>query len=569
MDGRSQGCEETLGNQVNEEKGERNSSSSRIFFIWVQPDLHIFESRDPVCMLLKLKLPSTQLNRLALTGERKGSLMVDESQEGRMHMGCPSLMERRGVHFEQEKGRTELISAAYERRLFDSPVPKRHAYLYGVDGNGERTRHIFIGKEYDYARKIKSAVRATHDVGRSEERVFRLENSLCRTFRRVRATWQGEQLLRALQLPFEDILATLPQHHFNPFFDLLHRCREKHIADPTSLHHWKSLRNEEARMLCEALEALVCDLREGSKAPAVVRALDSARRRSDKRWKSTKNAIRESFQDCSKLLAIRLDLLFHMTTTLYPRAPAVSEEEAYGYMVKFERYLRDRYPLVRYIWGMEYGTETGFHFHILVFLNGHLAQDGIGLARRMGEHWEHVITEGKGRYFNCNDKGYWRSGLGMIHCADLAKCDALINDVAWYLTKTDIWMRYNASGRAFVISRRYKQPSPGAPSVRCGWRSEALPTKPTSRRRSQVRRAGGTSLPEGVACLGLLTVLTRLLTPRCCGRYPSAARPLVLVVIEHTAEQRLGGPVVSASATRSTRLRDQVQVFASARSQDV
>lgn len=48
-----------------------------------------------------------------------------------------------------------------------------------------------------------------------------------------------------------------------------------------------------------------------------------------------------------------------------------------------------------------------------------------------------------------------------------------------------------------------------------------------------------------------------------------AAPPLVPVVIETTAEQRLGGTVLSASATRSTRLRDQVQVFSSARSQDV
>jgi hypothetical protein len=48
-----------------------------------------------------------------------------------------------------------------------------------------------------------------------------------------------------------------------------------------------------------------------------------------------------------------------------------------------------------------------------------------------------------------------------------------------------------------------------------------------------------------------------------------AAPPLVAVVIESTAEQRLGGLVISASATRSTRLRDQVQVFSSARSQDV
>jgi len=241
----------------------------------------------------------------------------------------------------------------------------------------------------------------------------------------------------------------------------LHRCRDKHIVDVMALHHWKALTNDDARVLCESLEALVRDLRDGLKSPEVVRALDSARRRSDKRWKSVKEAIRESFQDCSKLLSIRIDLHSHMTTTLYPFAPPMSEAEAYGYMVKFERCLRDRYPLVRYIWSLEYGTETGFHFHVLVLLNGHLAQDGVGLARQMGEHWERVITEGKGRYYNCNVNEYVKSGLGPIHCTDLIKVDTLINDVAWYLAKTDIWMRYNASGKAFVISQRYRQPSPG------------------------------------------------------------------------------------------------------------
>lgn len=354
-----------------------------------------------------------------------------------------------------------MISEGYKRRLFNSPAPKRYAYINGFDSKGERAQQIVLGKEHDYAQSVKSAVRATYVVARSTQPVFKLESGSPRAVTVIRATRHGEQLIHALRLPFEDILATLPQHHFNPLFGLLCRCREKHLADTLVLHHWKSLVNDDARALCESLEALVCDLREGWKSPEVMRALDSARRRSDKRWKSVKQAIHESFQDCAKLLAIRLDLHSHMTTTLYPFAPPMSEVEACTYMVKFERCLRDRYPLIRYIWSLEYGTETGFHFHVLVLLNGHLAQDGIGLARQMGEHWERVILEGRGRYYNCNANDYVKLGVGPIHCTDFVKVDALINEVAWYLAKTDIWMRYKASGKAFVISQRYRQPSPG------------------------------------------------------------------------------------------------------------
>ena len=354
-----------------------------------------------------------------------------------------------------------MISEGYERKLLNSPASKRYAYITGFDDRRQRTQQIVLGKEHDYAQSVKDAVRATYVIARSTQPAFKLENWRSQAFKVIRASKHGEQLLQALQLPFEDILATLPQHHFNPLFDLLRRCRDKHIADVMALHHWKTLTADDARVLCESLEALVRDLREGSKSPEFVRALDSARRCSDKRWKSVKEAIRESFLDCSKLLPIRLDLHSHMATTLYPFAPPMSEAEAYGYMVKFERYLRDRYPLVRYIWSLEYGTETGFHFHLLALLNGHIAQDGVGIARQMGEHWENVITEGKGRYFNCNAHEYVKPGLRLMHCADLVKVDTLINNVAWYLAKTDIWMRYKAAGKAFVISQRYRQPSPG------------------------------------------------------------------------------------------------------------
>ena len=216
-----------------------------------------------------------------------------------------------------------------------------------------------------------------------------------------------------------------------------------------------------ARVLLSWLEAVVRAIRDGWASEEVQKGLDSARRRSDKRWKALRIAVDESFVDCSNLLAIRLDLHFHAASVHYPFAPVVSEDESYNCMVKFERYLREHHPLVRYMWSLEYGTETGFHYHVLVLLNGHLAQDGVGIGRQMGEHWESVITEGTGRYFNCNAHQYEKPVLGRIDCRNLVAREALLESAAGYLAKTDIWMRYKASGKAFVVSRRYRQPSPG------------------------------------------------------------------------------------------------------------
>ena len=353
-----------------------------------------------------------------------------------------------------------MISNDYERRLFENPVSKRYSYFSERDEKGVRKQDILIEKEHEYAKNVKAAVCVTYEVARSREIVFKLENRRS-TFMLIRAGKHGESLIHALLIPFEDIEATLPQHHFNPLFDLLRRCRDKHIHDVMLLSQWKKLVNDDAKMLYDMLQVLVDDLREGFKTPGVKRALDTARRRSDKRWKSVKRAIAESLQDCSKLLAIRVDLHFRTTSSLYPFAPSVSEAQAYGYLVKFERFLRDRHPLVRYMWCLEYGTQTGFHYHVLVLLNGHVVRGDIAIAMAMGEHWENVITEGKGRYYNCNADEYDRPGLGTIDYRNLVKVGYLVNDVAWYLTKTDFWMRYDASGKSFSINQRYRQPSPG------------------------------------------------------------------------------------------------------------
>lgn len=348
----------------------------------------------------------------------------------------------------------------YVSKIFESPVAKRYAYVTACDADGRKTQQIVFSEEHDYAQNVKESARAVYAVARSSGIIFTMERS--RSGHDVmRASNEGERLLQALQLPFEDIEATLPQHYVNPLFHLLRQHRDKHVPDAVLLSDWKVLINADAKALHGALEALVKGLREAWTDPTMRRVLDAARRRSDKRWKSMRRAISESFQDCSKLVAMRLDLHFHMAPGPYPFAPDVSESEAYRYMVKFERYLRDHYPLVRYMWSLEYGTQTGFHFHMLVLLNGHLVQDGLGICMKLGEHWQNVITEGRGRYFNCNANDYKSPGLGMIHGSNPQAVETLLKDVAWYLTKTDFWMRYEAAGKAFVISVRYRQPSPG------------------------------------------------------------------------------------------------------------
>ena len=96
---------------------------------------------------------------------------------------------------------------------------------------------------------------------------------------------------------------------------------------------------------------------------------------------------------------------------------------------------------------LEYGLLRGYHFHALIFLNGHLVQDEVRIAWRLGEHWANVICEGQGRYWNCNAQEYAERGIGVINYYDGDKRVALVEKVASYLTKTDFWVQFQPGGK--------------------------------------------------------------------------------------------------------------------------
>ncbi len=90
-----------------------------------------------------------------------------------------------------------------------------------------------------------------------------------------------------------------------------------------------------------------------------------------------------------------------------------------------------------------------YHFHVLIFLNGHAARQDDSLARRIGQFWKTAVTEGHGSYFNCNAVAYKYRGIGMVDHKDAAKRIALIEKVAPYLTKVDFWMYFDPPGKTF------------------------------------------------------------------------------------------------------------------------
>jgi len=100
---------------------------------------------------------------------------------------------------------------------------------------------------------------------------------------------------------------------------------------------------------------------------------------------------------------------------------------------------RPELGMVGYVWKLEYGKEKGHHYHMMFFLDGAKVRKDIVIAQLIGEHWNEVITQGKGVYYNCNgDKGRYKfCGVGMINYHEAEKLSNLKEKVAIYLTKVD------------------------------------------------------------------------------------------------------------------------------------
>lgn len=105
-------------------------------------------------------------------------------------------------------------------------------------------------------------------------------------------------------------------------------------------------------------------------------------------------------------------------------------------------YLKNKRPelgMVGYVWKLEYGREKGHHYHMMFFLDGAKVRQDIVIAKLIGEHWNNVITQGRGVYYNCNGnkERYKYCGVGMISYNETEKLSNLKEKAAIYLTKAD------------------------------------------------------------------------------------------------------------------------------------
>ena len=121
--------------------------------------------------------------------------------------------------------------------------------------------------------------------------------------------------------------------------------------------------------------------------------------------------------------------------------------------------------LIGYVWRIEYGHKSGFHVHVALAFDGACVHKHEWLAQEIGKYWVNDITQGRGRFHNCNldwDKDAARYGLGAISWHDDHHRGNLSNHVLPYLAKFD----------QYVLARPYK----GCKLMGTGFVHRAKPT---------------------------------------------------------------------------------------------
>jgi hypothetical protein len=137
----------------------------------------------------------------------------------------------------------------------------------------------------------------------------------------------------------------------------------------------------------------------------------------------------------ARLNVVRIDLGY-----LRAHKPTLEQiKQDFGHFLNNARQNSIFHSVVGFVWHLEWAFMTGFHVHLLAFLDGSKTRHDAFVTQQMGDYWKNVITKGCGRIHNCNAEKskYKRLGIGMISHDDQAKRDVLVNVVLRYLTKVD------------------------------------------------------------------------------------------------------------------------------------
>ncbi|MEQ6289641.1 inovirus-type Gp2 protein [Vogesella sp. GCM10023246] len=345
---------------------------------------------------------------------------------------------------------------------------KSEEYLYNSlnsnsillhDDNG---RNISLHTYEDHHELAKILMTAVQNIMQVKKTIFSYERITGSNLYRIKSTRTVESIAIAIANS-PDLMHLGEEKKLHPYTRLfIKMVRASSCELPYSLKDiTRALPSKDvADKICSNLNDWIFWLKSEAKSEAVRTELGSWTRSSRKNKKRVTDYIAKAFKKHARILWIRLDvgyLSYHKDTTLLDRNFATFEgiKQQIQVLLKQDAIHGLFKNRIGYMYKIEHGHNKGYHGHILIALDGRHHCQGISIAKTIGEHWKE-ITDGKGVYYNCNQRweGSTYSGIGMVHREEKEKRTHLLR-AAGYLTKPDDFIRLTTEkgARSFVTGR--------------------------------------------------------------------------------------------------------------------
>lgn len=275
----------------------------------------------------------------------------------------------------------------------------------------------------------------------------------CKDGKKVTCCAAGKEFLKVVQNPMLELISSIfPECQLNPFVKI--------VIDAAAVDDVGAMISrlpiyeidEKADKFVAMLNKMVDDIRTRMSSEAFKKTYKNYQRAATENKKEAFRLVDSVFRTYAKVLVVRLDLSYRKSASRPLDLQNISHKDVNQHLRSLLRTVRGKVfkdSLITYIWKLEYGPMKGYHYHTFFFFDGSKVKGDIALADMIGEHWNTVVTEGIGGYFNCNKikDAYRRLAIGMIDHRDGPKIDYLKNKALDYLMKADYYVRPIASNR--------------------------------------------------------------------------------------------------------------------------
>lgn len=275
---------------------------------------------------------------------------------------------------------------------------------------------------------------------------------------------QGRQRMyarKALKLDLDLIRYEFPDHRFHPSAMALMEAVQAgndefnaYLASPDGMNASKRALVRKRQQLAQQV---IYQVREYSRTAKYREGAERIRHATWQRIDSTRKLVEHMFTKRSKLLCVRVDLLYRhvfrgerydASLPGHPGFEMVGVQREHLLNIVRREILKDCF--YSYIVRIEWAPGTGFHLHLMLLIDGRERMRGVRIADLIGLKWRTEVTNGQGYDFNCNRKalrgGYPVRGTGMFERSDVQGRLGLMK-AAEYLAKADHFVSFHRSSR--------------------------------------------------------------------------------------------------------------------------